>query len=64
MARGGKGKGPGAWQRSVAYRTVLEKVVQARKAAGMTQRDVATALEKPPSWIARIETRERRMDVL
>jgi transcriptional regulator with XRE-family HTH domain len=30
----------------------------------MTQRDVAEALGKPPSWIARIETKERRMDVI
>lgn len=64
MARGGKGKGPGAWQSSAAYRTVLATIVEARKSAGMTQRQVAKALGKPPSWIARIETRQRRMDLL
>lgn len=64
MARGGKGKRPGAWQSSAAYSTVLATIVQARKAAGMTQRQVAEAMGKPPSWIARIETKERRMDVL
>lgn len=64
MARGGKGKGPGAWQRSVAYRTVLTKLVEARKSAGLTQRDVALALGKPPSWIARVESKERRLDVV
>ena len=64
MARGGKGKGPGAWQSSAAYRVVLKQVVEARKAAGMTQRDVAKVLNKPPSWIARIESKERRMDLI
>lgn len=64
MARGGKGKGPGAWQSSAAYSTILRTIVEARKAAGMTQRDVAATLGKPPSWIARIESRERRMDLL
>lgn len=64
MARGGKGKGPGAWQSSAAYQTALKHLVEARKSAGMTQRDVATALGKPPSWIARIESKERRMDLI
>lgn len=30
----------------------------------MTQREVAKVLNKPPSWIARIESRERRMDLV
>jgi transcriptional regulator with XRE-family HTH domain len=30
----------------------------------MTQRDVAQVLNKPPSWIGRIESRERRMDLV
>lgn len=64
MASGGKGKAPGAWQRSTAYATFVQKLVQARKSAGMTQRDVAGMLGKPPSWIARIESKERRLDVV
>lgn len=30
----------------------------------MTQRDVAAALGKPPSFVAKIEVGERRLDVL
>ncbi|HEU0160985.1 MAG TPA: helix-turn-helix transcriptional regulator [Rhizomicrobium sp.] len=42
----------------------MEVIVRARNAAGMTQRDLATALGKTPSFIAKIEQRERRMDVI
>jgi transcriptional regulator with XRE-family HTH domain len=30
----------------------------------MTQRDVAAVLGKPPSWVARIESKERRVDLV
>ncbi len=62
--RGGKGRGPGAWQTSTAYRALLKKLVEARDAAGLTQRDLAAKLGKQPSWIAKIEGRERRLDVI
>lgn len=62
--RGGKGKGPGAWQTSAAYRIALKKLVEARGAAGMTQRDLAAKLGKQPSWVAKIEGRERRLDII
>jgi len=62
--RGGKGKGPGTWQTSAAYRTAIIKLVAARDAAGLTQRDLAARLGKPPSWVAKIEGRERRLDLL
>lgn len=64
MARGGKGKGPGAWQSSTAYQSALRQIVEARKAAGMTQRDLAEKLGKKPSWVGKIETKERRIDLL
>ena len=33
-----------------------------RKPAGLTQRDLAARLGKPPSFVAKIETGERRLD--
>jgi transcriptional regulator with XRE-family HTH domain len=35
-----------------------------RKAAGLTQRDVAHRLDVPPSWVAKVETGERRIDLV
>jgi transcriptional regulator with XRE-family HTH domain len=64
MVRGGKGKGPGAWQSSAAYQTALTKIVKAREAAGLTQRDLAEALGKLPSWVGKIESKERRLDLI
>jgi transcriptional regulator with XRE-family HTH domain len=38
--------------------------VEAREAAGLTQRALAAKLGCHPSWIAKVETRERRLDVV
>ena len=62
--RGGKGKGPGAWQSSSAYRVAIAKLVEARASKGLTQRDLAGKLGKQPSWVAKIESRERRLDII
>jgi transcriptional regulator with XRE-family HTH domain len=39
-------------------------LVDSRKKAGMTQRDLATKLGKPPSWVAKVERGERRLDLV
>ncbi len=39
-------------------------LVDARKAKGMTQADVAKALGKPQSFVAKYENGERRIDVV
>ena len=46
------------------YRTLLLRLREARKAAGMSQEDVAAALGVPQKYISRIETGERRIDPL
>lgn len=49
---------------SPSYRAVIETVIEARKKAGLTQRALAEALGKPPSFVAKIEQRERRLDLV
>jgi transcriptional regulator with XRE-family HTH domain len=52
------------WVRSSSYQTVISAIVRARRNADMSQRELAAALGKPPSWIAKIEQGERRLDVV
>lgn len=46
------------------YKTIIEKIVAARKAKGLSQAAVAQALGKHQSYIAKIEIGERRIDVI
>jgi transcriptional regulator with XRE-family HTH domain len=39
-------------------------LIQARKRAGLTQRDVANLLERPQSFVSKYESGERRLDVI
>ncbi len=58
----GKGRERGAWVRSKSHRAVVTAVVrEARKASGQTQRELAAALGKPPSFVAKVEQLERRL---
>jgi transcriptional regulator with XRE-family HTH domain len=43
---------------------VIERLREARTDAGLTQRDLAARLKKEPSWIAKIELGERRLDIV
>ena len=49
---------------SAEYRRVLVKLVEMRKEAGMTQRELAHKLGREHSFVWRIETGERRLDVI
>lgn len=46
------------------YKLVLDRLVQARKEAGLTQAEVAYRLGKPQSFVSRSETGERRIDII
>lgn len=46
------------------YRVFLEKLVEARNAAGLTQQQVADKLGRPQSFVAKYEGGERRLDVV
>ncbi|MHA7774688.1 helix-turn-helix domain-containing protein [Roseibium sp. M-1] len=43
---------------------LLEQLVQLRKAAGLTQEQLASKLGKPQSFVAKYEGGERRLDLV
>ena len=49
---------------SSAYRQLIAAVVDARKAAGLTQRELADRLGKPQNYVGRVETEQRRLDFI
>jgi transcriptional regulator with XRE-family HTH domain len=49
--------------RSREHRAFIAVLVAARKAAGLTQQQVAVRLRKPQSFVSKYETGERRLDV-
>lgn len=46
-----------------AYQTLLQMLIEARRAAELSQMDVATILGKPQSFVSKYERGERRLDV-
>lgn len=49
--------------RSREHRCVIAVLVTTRKAAGLTQQQLATRLRRPQSFVSKYETGERRLDV-
>ena len=47
-----------------AYRRMLDLLRAAREEAGLSQRDLAARLDVAPSWVAKVELGERRLDVV
>jgi transcriptional regulator with XRE-family HTH domain len=45
------------------YKEIIEHLKTARVEAGLSQQDVADKLNKPQSFISKIESGERRLDV-
>jgi transcriptional regulator with XRE-family HTH domain len=50
--------------RSRGHHTLISILVAARERAGLTQRDLATRLKRPHSFVGRMEAGERRIDVI
>ena len=48
---------------SSTYILFAEMLVQVRKDAGLTQQQLADRLERPQSFVAKYEARERRLDI-
>lgn len=49
---------------SEEYQLVIKELKSARKARGITQAELADALGRPQSFIAKIENGERRLDIV
>jgi transcriptional regulator with XRE-family HTH domain len=54
----------GRWVSSPSYQAAVQTIVTARKEAGLTQRELASRLDKPYSMVANIERHERQIDVV
>ncbi len=54
----------GRWVSSPSYRAAVRVLVDARKAAGLTQRALANRIGRPYTVIANIERSERQIDVV
>lgn len=52
------------WVVSPDYRALIEALSVLRQEQGVSQRELARRLGKPPSFINKIELLERRLDVL
>lgn len=50
--------------RDSRYRAIVAKLIAARKAEGLNQRDLAERLGKTQSYVAKVELHERRLDVI
>lgn len=46
------------------YKILIEELIKMRELKNITQVELATSLKKPQSYIAKVETLERRIDVL
>lgn len=46
------------------YKRMVKALVAARSEAGLTQRDLAARLKRPPSYVAKAESVQRRLDLI
>ena len=58
---GGKAR---PWVTSSSYEAAIRQLVAARKRMGLSQRDLADRLGKPRSFVSKVESRERRLDIV
>ena len=49
---------------SPKYKYFCKLLIEARKAKGLTQEDVADSLKRPQSFVSKYENGERRLDVV
>lgn len=49
---------------SPKHKALIDRLIEARKAAGMTQQALADHLGRPQSFVAKYENGERRLDVV
>lgn len=49
---------------SQGYTALKSELRRVRESAGLSQRDLAAKLEVPHSWVAKVESGERRIDMV
>lgn len=49
---------------SKVYKDLIERLIESRNSAGLTQQAVADRLDLPQSYVAKVEGFERRLDVI
>ncbi|MDD5715991.1 MAG: helix-turn-helix transcriptional regulator [Patescibacteria group bacterium] len=49
---------------SKEHKKLVDRIIQARKSAGLTQLDAARALGKTQSYVSKIERAQRKIDVI
>ncbi len=54
----------GRWVSSPSYRAAVQVLIAARKAAGLTKRQLAAMIGRPYTVVANIERGERQIDVV
>jgi transcriptional regulator with XRE-family HTH domain len=52
------------WVVSPQYRAAIEAITSVRTERGLSQRELARRLGKPPSFVNKVEQLERRLDIL
>jgi transcriptional regulator with XRE-family HTH domain len=52
------------WVVSPDYRTLIEALASVRQDRGISQRELARRIGKPPSFVNKVELLERRLDLL
>lgn len=52
------------WVSSAAYGAAIAFLIRARTEAGVSQRDLADRLGKHRSFVTKVESRERRLDIV
>lgn len=52
------------WVTSPSYETAISHLIEARRTAGLSQRELADRLGKPRSFVSKLESRERRLDIV
>ena len=50
--------------RTPGHQALMQVLVETRKSKGVTQQELADRLKRPRSYVAKIETGERRLDVV
>ena len=50
--------------RTPGHQALMQVPVRTRKSKGVTQQELADRLQRPQSYVAKIETGERRLDVV